>query len=225
MDDDHSSSGEKRDFFSLFGKLMAIIIATAVLIGGGYYIGDIAKKQNSPVPTPTAMPTKEVMVTSTPSASTSPTLTTLPSKTINLPNATGSSFKAYSVKIPGGWTDTQEKTDITDKLTITKGAYSLSIYRAPIGGGGCLYPGDADQPMAQKFTDFTQVDGTTKFRISWNKTGNQPGKINYTVCSSTDGKTYGAPTSFGAITITTPDPADKDIMDEIKGILVSLKNN
>ena len=132
------------------------------------------------------------------------------------------SFKPYTVKIPDGWTDTIEKTEITNTLKLTKGAYSMSIYQAPMGGGGCLYPGDADQVMAQNFTNYYEIKtAANTFRLSYNKTGNQPGTIAYTVCQGNNG-TFGSPTSFGGISVKTPDPSDPNTMNEIYSIISSL---
>lgn len=214
----------KKDPFSLIGKITVIVVLLAILIGGGVYLGmTLTKKDDKMVPPAYTTNAPSTSPAANTNAQVTPTATAAQTKTVTAGGGTGSSFTAYSIKVPEGWTDSLEKTDITNKLILSKGAYSLSIYQAPIGGGGCLYTGDADAMMAQRFTQYVQVPaGANTFRRSWNTVGNQPGKISYTYCQyGTD--SYGSPTSFGAVSATSPDPSDKDTMAEIDSMVASLK--
>ena len=218
----------KKDPFSLIGKIVAAVVVIALLVGGGLYLGQSMNK-NSQNQTQTSPTPSQAGANTTPTLSGQASPSAAPTtnyqvgmKTITAGPAGGTSFGVYAVDIPAGWTNVHEKTDITDKLTITKGAYSLSIYQAPMGGGGCLYPGDAAQEMAQNFTDFVQIQGSSSLlRRSWNKAGNPAGTISYTVCQKgTD--SFGSPTAYGAISVKAPEPADPAFMKDIDFMLSSL---
>ncbi len=215
----------KKDPFSIVGKVAVLLIVAALLVGGGLYLGKSMNKNsnsnNSVMPSPTVEQAMEESPTASPTPSTSSGQAQM--KTVVAGPAKGTSFGAYSIDIPSGWTDKHEVTDITDKLTITKGAYELSIYQAPIGGGGCRYPGQSDAPMSQRFTEFKEIDGTTGNMIrSWNKTGNPAGQIVYTICQGGIGDISSSPTSFGAISAKSPDPADAATMKDIDSMISSI---
>lgn len=211
---------KKSDPFALFGKIAAIVLVLAILVGGGIYLGMNMTNGTSQTQDKMVPPTE-------PTAAISNDESPTPSATDAVKKVTGGMtndstvFKQYTVEIPTGWTEKSEKTDITDTLTLTKNDISIKIYQAPMGGGGCSYPGDPEQMMSQKYTDYITVNGPSgNFRLSYNKAGNP---VTYTVCESTNGTTYGNPTSYGAITVKGPDPIDAATMTEIKGILSSLK--
>lgn len=216
----------KKDPFSLIGKAAVVAIILAVLIGGGIFLGmnlskNKAQTNNSAIPSPLqASPT----VSSNSGQVVSPTLSPAyqGTRTITAGGGTGSSFGVYAIDIPVGWTDVTTKTDITNKLTVSHGSYSLSVYQAPIGGSGCVYPGDPSNAMAQSYTDFVQITGAHKMlRRSWNKTGNPANTISYTVCEENQ-SSFGSPTSFGAVNVKSPDVVDSNVMKDIDFMLSSL---
>ena len=221
----------KQDPFSLIGKVAVAAIILAVLIGGGIFLGmnlskNKAQTNNSAIPSP--LPTTSIQASPTVSSNSGQVISpTLPpgsqgTRTITAGGGTGSSFGVYAIDIPVGWTDVTTKTDITNKLTVSRGDYSLSVYQAPIGGGGCVYPGDPSSVMAQSFTDFVQITGAHKMlRRSWNKTGSPANTISYTVCEE-NGSSFGSPTSFGAVSVKSPDPVDAAVMKDIDFMLSSL---
>ena len=215
----------KKDPFSMFGKIATIVIVAALLLGGGLYLGQTMNKdgdQNTSENTaPTQTITSPTVMQQSPEASPTDSEKT-GEKTVYLGPAKGTSFKLVQIDIPAGWSEKRETTDITDKLIVTKGAYELSIYQAPMGGSMCVYPGDAEQMMSQKFSDFVAIQGGEfQLRRSWNKVGNPAGTIVYTVCQkNTDN--FGSPTSYGAISIKTPDPSDAANMKDIDFMLSSL---
>lgn len=212
----------RKDAYSWFGRIALILLVLAFLIGGGYYLGRFDKEPDQTM-SPNPQPTQAVMMQGTPETSPTATKTALEIKTVTAGGAKGTSFSQYIIEIPEGWNEKHEVTDITDKLTVTQGKYSLSIYQAPMGGGGCLYPGDPDSQMAQRFTDFGGIDGNSgNFRRSWNKTGNPVGMISYTYCQRGDDGSFGNPTSFGAISATSPDPSEKDIIIDMNTMVSSL---
>lgn len=195
----------------------------AGLAGGAYYLG--MKNSNGPIAE--NMNPNNNSDTNAPTQAAQPT-TALPTVTPTLKTVSGgmdndsTSFKPYTVKIPDDWSDSVEKTEITNTLKLTKGTNSITIHQAPMGGGGCLYPGDADQMMAQNFTNYSEIKTSANtFRMSYNKTGNPAGTISYTICQAGNG-TFGSPTSFGGISVKTPDPADPNILNEIYSIMSSI---
>jgi uncharacterized protein (UPF0333 family) len=131
------------------------------------------------------------------------------------------SFSAYSIETPSDWTSQREQGQDNDKLTLTKSGYKIAIYEAAFGGGGCLYPGDAPSEMAQTFSSFVEINSLNGSVFRRGETGT-PGS--WTVCqkNTIDGS-FGSPTSFGAISITTPVPAASEVMAEIDQILASIK--
>lgn len=217
----------KKDPFSLIGKVAVVAIILAILIGGGIFLGmnlSKNKAQTNNLPIPTTSMQVSPTISSNSGQVASPTLPPgyQGTRTITAGGGTGSSFGVYAIDIPAGWTDVTTKTDITNKLTVSRGGYSLSVYQAPIGGGGCVYPGDPPSAMAQSFTDFVQITGAQKMlRRSWNKTGNPANTISYTVCEENE-SSFGSPTSFGAVSVKSPDAVDSAVMKDIDFMLSSL---
>ena len=207
-------------FFSWFGKIVLFLLIAGGLAFGGYYFGTHGTKKMTDSTTPTpqyTMQKDDQQPTNTPMP------TAMQKKKVKAGmNSDATSFKPYSVELPEGWTDTREQSAITDKLILTKNGYSVSIYQAAIGGGGCLYKGDAEVMMAQKFTNFAAIAGkNADFRRSWNE--DAAAKIAYTVCQkNTSDGSYGSPTTFGAVSATAPKPADDTILGELDSIVASL---
>jgi len=198
-------------------KLLMITIGV-ILLGfgmlGGYLIANQANKaEEKMAPLPTF-----VAATETPSPSPSPT----PNPNTKIIKA-GMGTSLYSIEVPKDWTDSRENTQagVIDKLTLAKNGYTLTIYQAAMGGGGCLYPGDQPAEMSQNFTDFAEVKGKVDdMRRSWNQTNAQT--ITYTICKKGTDGSYGTFSSFGAISAVSPNPADKKILTEIDSMLASL---
>lgn len=207
-------------FFALFGKIVLIVIVLGGLIFGGYYLGTkSAKTPEKSESTNSAMKASD----STPTQAVTPTEAVV-MKTIKGGGVKDVSFKSYTIETPPGWTDAHQTTDVSDKLTLTKNGYTLSIYQAAVGGGGCLYKGDAPHEMAQTFTDFADIMGkSAQFRRSWNQDADPNKPITYSVCqkNTTDGS-YGSPTEFGAISATAANPSDAAILAEIDSIIASI---
>src|SRR6185369_1479961 len=204
------------------GKLLLFIIIAGLLITGGYFLGTMGHKSpTDTTPTPTTAQA-QVSPTQIPA---SPTSTSATTKTVKAGLTTSKTFKPYSIEVPAGWTDARETTvaaDI-DKLTLTKDGYSLTIYQAALGGGGCLYPGDKPSEMAQSFTDAADILGKGgQYKRSWNTPGAEK-TISYTVCQkSTEDSSYGSITSFGVINAVSPNPADTSTLSEIDGMIASI---
>jgi hypothetical protein len=207
-------------------KYAIVIVLTALLVGFGvvaYFKGWL--------PTITFKKPQAVSVTnsevSTPALSTpNPIASASPSASLMVVKAGGVLvFNAYTIDVPTGWSYTKEPAPVgevaMDKLTLErKGGYKIQIFQAATGGAPCLYPGDQDQegPSSRytKFVDLVTATGD-KLRRSSTDTGS-----GFTVCELQSGG-YGQPTSFGHISIATPDIPSNIVMQEVDSILSSLK--
>lgn len=211
-------------FFAILGKVLLGIILLVAVLGAGYYIGT-AKNKTDLTPSPTASPTTIPQITTLPSLIPSPTPspTTTETKIISAGLKTGTSFKPYTIHVPKGWNDKKETTpEVIDKLTLTKEDYSLIVYQAAIGGGGCIYKGDPPKQMAQSFGTFAEIQGTAgTFRRSWNTDVNT--HISYTICQKGNENSFSSVTEFGKIDVVSPSPADEKILSEIDAMIASLQ--
>jgi hypothetical protein len=132
------------------------------------------------------------------------------------------SFDEYSISIPLTWSSKKEsQSQIDEKLILTKGEYSISIFQAATGGALCLYPNDSDfEGPSSRFENFVSLSTQD------NRLLRRSGSLNtnsFTVCQkSTDGS-YQQPTSYGHISIKVPQNYDSLVIKEIDTILSSLK--
>lgn len=218
-----STSAEKKHNSLKFVKIVLLFLLGILLLGGGYYIGNQTTTHDIKIvpPTePTAMPIEELP---------SPTITTSgKTKTVKGGLDGETSFKPYTIQIPEGWVDAHETTVAAsiDKLTLSKNGYTLIIYQAAVGGGGCLYPGDKTTDMATTFTEFKDIAAVdSHLRRSWNQPEAGAKVISYTICQKTPDNAYGNITGFGMINAVSPNPANPSILTEIDSMLASLKKD
>lgn len=213
-------------FFSVFGKIALGAIALGIILGLGYYIGQTKIIKYASIPTPMLENPKvsnKPQLSPTTSEKKTTIATPIPAKkTLNGGLSSGTSFSTYSIQVPTGWTDKRETTpSVLDKVTLTKEGYSLIIYQAAIGGGGCIYKGDPPTAMSQSFNNFVDITGTAgQFRRSWNADANT--HISYTICQK-GSDYYSSITQFGKIDVVSPNPADDATLGEIDSIIASLK--
>lgn len=207
---------------------MLLVLLVGGISYGAYYIG---RKTASSVVQPgaastTAAPT-ETVPQSSPSAT--PARSDKPSKTVKagLDASSGLSFTKYQMTVPEDWTvshtTTSEGTWI-DTLTLTKGTTQLKIFQAATGGAMCLYPGDPEfegpSSTYDAFVDITTADGVILRRGSTNvNNGTTKG---YTMCQKGT-ETFGQPTVFGHMSLTTSLNPDKDLLTEVDAMIASLK--
>ncbi len=194
----------------LIGIIMTLIV---IAVGAGaFYLGQKTLK-NPQTQTPLQQTTNKITSVLT------PTPTQTQAKTYEAGGIL--IFKAYSLSAPQDWVITKEKNSYMDNMTLTKLGYKLIISQTAGGGGGCKYPGDTPAEMAQSFTSFTEITNPNGFVFRRGANGTPGG---FTVCqkNTTDGS-FGFPTNFGNITITSPVPSSDTIMAEIDAILASLK--
>lgn len=206
--------------------VISVLALLAVGALAGYFLANnkisVSSKNDkiSSTPTPTQAQTGLKSDSNTTTGTPTPT-TSVSKKTVSAGLSGSSAFKTYTVQVPSGWTDAHE-TDSSagiDKVTLTKGAYSLIIYQASFGGGGCIYGNEPDQAFAQKFSDYSDISGG-QYRRSWNKSGGST--TGYTACQKNSDGSYGSPTQFGAISAKSPEPADAATMAEIDVMISSI---
>jgi hypothetical protein len=208
--------------FSLFGKIVIIILLVGILAGGGYYAGTHTTKTAQPPVPPTVTPQlTQAKVSPTASQPVSPTLPA--KKKINAGQPGATSFSKYTVDVPSGWTDTRDTTAVSDKLTLAKNGYALTILQAAVDGGGCVYKGEPPVAMAQTFSNFVGITGSSaQFRRGWNADAAAK-TLSYTVCQqNTTDKSFGTLTTFGRIDATAPNPSDDATLAELDSIVASL---
>ncbi len=205
-------------------KYILAIVITAILVFLGatfYYKGFFSITPSSkPTETPVATATPETQAASTPVA-------------INTPGSGPTEitaggilvFKKYSLVLPTGWESKKEYSPDPnvqiDRLILSKSGYKVTIYQAPTGGAICLYPGmpKVDGPTSNydSYVDITTKSGE-KLRKSTSGVN-----TNSTVCEF-QSENWGAPTSFGHISIEVPgNGGTAQMVQEIDSILMSLK--
>lgn len=200
-------------------KYILTILVTALVVSAGAYIyfkgiPSFPPYSRSPIATESALVTPnetQVAAVVTPSASPSGTVV----------SAGGIlSMSAYTINVPSDWASSKvgSVSGQSDKLTLTKGAYSITVSQGAFGGAICLYPGDADAEMAQRYVSFTPLTDQSgdSLRVSSLSTGG------FAVCQLS-GTSWGDITSFGHISIATPPTLDQSIISQINSMISSLK--
>lgn len=212
-------------FFSVFGKIVIILAVVGAVSYGMYTYG---RTSLAPVSTPGSVsPTAET----TPDPGLQPEKKPESAKITTKINAglgadSGLSFTKYTITVPEDWTPNHTTTNEgtwVDTLTLTKGPSQLKIFQAATGGGMCLYPGDADfegpSSRYDSFVIITTVDGITLRRGTTTATnGTTKG---FTMCQKGT-ETYGQPTVFGHMSLTTPSGPDTSLLTEVDAIVASL---
>lgn len=190
--------------------VLVIFVTTVVVLAGAYLF----------FKGPPVIPSYNKNPVSTESANVTTVPTTEPASFTVVKAGGILAFKTYSVNVPNDW---QYSTDGSvagqiDKLTLTHGTYKIVFTQAAMGGGGCVYPGDASQDMSVQFNGFTEVTTSTgeKLRDGVLPVGNRA------VCQIKNGG-WSDLTDFGHIDITNPTTPDASVLSLIDSILSSLK--
>lgn len=200
----------------IVGVLIGLLIAA--IVGVAYYFGTKSNQNsntnaaNTPsYNTASPAPTQPIPA-NTPAATPQPTSTTKKvSGGIN-----NQLFSQYTATVPGGWVDKSSSNTASNDQTLTKGLYTITISQAAGGAGSCNYPGDTPEPMAQVFTGFVGIMGTSaEFRRGTSD------NLSYTICEKKSSG-YVFPTTFGYITYTVPSQADQSTIAEMDSIIASL---
>jgi hypothetical protein len=213
-------------FFSVFGKLVLILLVLGGAAGAAFYFG----RQSAPPaqPASTEAPAQTATPAMTGEEAVPSTNTDLGTTvTAGLGASYGLSYDQYTVSLPAGWTYThdQDTSVPMDTLTVTRGAYMIKIFQAATGGALCLYPGDPDfegpSSRYDTYTAITTADGTQVRRSG--TTAAAGTTRGFTICQrSTDGS-WGQPTHYGHMQLTTPLAPDAPILTQMDGIIASLK--
>lgn len=186
-----------------------VIILIAIIGGAAYYFGLKSSGNNLLQPAPTA----EVKPTA------QPTKTSVDTKKITAGGVLV--FPSYTVEIPLLWNALQTSGTNSNNLTITNNAYKIVISQAASGGGGCTYPSETPAEMAQSFSSFVEITDLNGYVF---RRGPTEGSANtWTVCQKQSDSSFGFPTIFGNITITTPQTTTDQDLAIVDNIISSLK--
>src|SRR4030042_1019232 len=129
--------------------LAAILVLLLVIVigAGAFYFGRQSANQSKEMtttPTPTTFQTSQTGQTPTPQEVEGNKKLVEAGGVLSFPN--------YSLFIPSDWSSQEEQGQDSNKLTLTKGVYKITINEAAFGGGGCIYPGQPQVDFAQSFS-------------------------------------------------------------------------
>ncbi len=207
-------------FFSVFGKLVLVLLVLGLVGGAAYYFGNKNSqiKQSHTTVSPTLQPTKEnITVLPTTEETVMPTAS----------NASRTAFSAgvpqfglYVLSYPAGWTPSEQRDDNAgiDTVTFTKNGYILKIVQAGTGGGACIFGNEAPQPFSQHFNTYVEISGANNMHYRRGQTDD----THYTICEKTSDGSYKFPTSWGPITYVTQVPTVSSILAEMDSIVASI---
>ncbi|MFZ3301600.1 MAG: hypothetical protein WA152_02735 [Microgenomates group bacterium] len=207
-------------FFSIFGKVMLVLLVLSAMAYGGYYFG----KQVKQIEKPEAVKTEDQQVVEETQAPIVVAQSPLPLTTVvaGVSKSAGLSFDSYSIMFPSDWTSKKEsQTAMDEKLILTKEGYTITIFQAATGGALCLYPNDADfEGPSSKFEVYTTL--TTKDNRMLRRSGDKNGTA-FTACQKSVDGSFQQPTNYGHISVKLPSAWDQAGIDEVDSILSSLK--
>jgi len=206
-------------FFSVFGKLALALIILGLVAFASFNLGKTKTGNNR------VIDYSEIVTNQTPTAQVSETAPSeTPKKTIlgGVDKSAGLAFFQYSLKTSIEWNETSEaQTSADETLILKKGGYEISIFQAATGGAVCLYPGDPDfEGPSSRYGIFKDLQ--TNDNLALRRSGDA-GDTNYTVCQKNSEGDYGAPTSYGHISLKLPAGFDPKTLTEIDEILSSLQ--
>ena len=207
-------------FFSVFGKVMLVVLVLSSMAYGGYYFGKQVKLTEKPEAI--SIEDQESVVDTTPPTSSTPSPLPLTTVVAGVPKSAGLSFDAYSIMFPNNWTSKKEsQTALDEKLVLSKGDYMISIFQAATGGALCLYPNDAEfEGPSSKFEGYTTL--TTKDNRTLRRSGDKNGTT-FTICQKSVDNSYQQPTNYGHISVKLPANFAPEMLAEIDSIISSLK--
>jgi len=205
-------------FFSIFGKVMLVVIVLGGISYGAYYFGAQTKKIVKPEAINTETSSEPTVVL--------PTLSPTPSNLITIvagvAKSAGLSFDQYSLQTSGDWISKKEsQTAMDETLTLSKEGSEIKIFQAATGGALCLYPNDAEfEGPSSKFEVYTTL--TTKDNRTFRRSGELNGTT-FTICQKSIDNSYQQPTNYGHISVKLPANYSNEVLVEIDSILSSLK--
>jgi len=139
----------------------------------------------------------------------------------------GLSFTKYQITLPQGWTPNHTTTNEgtwVDTLTVTKGTNQLKIFQAATGGAMCLYTGDADfEGPSSRYDSYVTITTADNIVLRRGTTNINNGVTKgYTMCQKGT-ETYGQPTVYGHMSLTTSLNPDAALLTEVDAMIASLK--
>lgn len=209
-------------FFSIFGKIILVILVVGALVGAGAYFG---KKYMSSPKENTNVPSQQTVSTSSPVAEGTTVPSPVQTKSVHVAITAGGvkPFNAYLMSGFSSWQTTHD-TSMGDKLTITQGDYQITIIQGAIGGGPCSFPGTTPMPMSVMLTSSTNIELLSGDILKRGQAESADlSKESFTVCQKKSDGNYSTLTDFGAINYTTPLNPDSDIIAQMDAMIGSLQ--
>ena len=128
-------------------------------------------------------------------------------------------FPKYELTTGVDWTVTRESENSnSEKVTLTKDGYELSILEGGFGGAACLFPGEPEvEGPSGRYIAYVEITAKSGdlFRRATSSSGG------FAICQKTQ---YGweAPTLFGSISFITPTPPSPEMILEMDKIIASI---
>lgn len=218
-------------FFSIFGKVALALVVVGGIAYGAYSFGlNVTSKNSGGAASTTASPAPTtdpgLRPETLPSDMTTPTPKAAKTIKAGLDASSGLSFTKYQINVLGGWTESHSTTNEgtwVDTLTLTKGTAQLKIFQAATGGAMCLYTDDPDfEGPSSRYDSFGEITTSDNviLRRGWNTTDNGTTK-GFTFCQKGT-ESFGQPTVFGHMSLTTPANPDGAILEEVDAMVASL---
>lgn len=206
--------------------VLIIVFLLLVIVGGAAYYFGLMKQPTTENVTANTTPTIAAQEQTTKEVTPTTTQVANLTKYTN-PKMKDLSFPSFSLSYPEGWIKAEEKSDIMQSVTFTKGAYTIKINQGPMGGNMCVFEGELPEGPASDYrnTKYVEIDANGIQLRRLVTEGQKGNTVTHSFCSnSTNSKTtFGIPTMFGVITYTTPSTPDAKILEEMDGIIKSLQ--
>lgn len=197
----------------------AIIFLALVIAATAFYLGgqkELPITTTVPTPQPTTPPPTPTIISDPTAGWTKFTSTKMKDL----------AFAQFMISYPPAWIEKEEKNELTNTITFTKGEAEIKIYQAPMGGSACIFEGEMPEGPATDYRKAKYVDIKNKSEIILRRITPDTlnGKVTYSFCSNSlqSPTTFGIPTLFGGITYTLTNPSETDLkeMDTILSTLL-----
>ena len=132
-------------------------------------------------------------------------------------------FSGYTLVIPAGWTQKEEKTDLTHLLTLSKDDNIITIMQGPMGGNQCIFEGDMPDGPANDYRQSKYVD-IKAGQVTLRRIEPEDNQTTYSFCSNSVNSqdTFGIPTPYGVITYKLA-VKSASMLKEMDEILATIK--
>lgn len=197
---------------------MLVFMVVSLLIGVGVVVGEkLDKKPTDKVPTPISP--QSVVKAQVPSPTSSP----IPSQVI-VESGGIKPFDAYTFSSVTGWLLSKTHTATSDQIILKKDDYQLSILQDALGGGTCIFPGDAPEAMGIALTNPIDIPLQVGLPLRRGVVSSSTlDRATFTICQKANTGAYSNLTEFGVITYITPNNPDPLVMAQMDTMIGSLE--